>query len=122
MIRRPPRSTLFPYTTLFRSLDGHARHVYDAHDIAVLLGEERHRTRRDGFLVFHLTGGDGQVRPDVAVHFLLDPGEGRGVHGPLVRGVEAQPLRGHDRALLAGAGAAAPAPRRVAPARPPVGP
>src|SRR6266404_7360191 len=28
MIRRPPRSTLFPYTTLFRSaLDGRARHV-----------------------------------------------------------------------------------------------
>src|SRR3712207_7291699 len=26
MIRRPPRSTLFPYTTLFRSLDG-ARHL-----------------------------------------------------------------------------------------------
>src|SRR2546430_10413501 len=25
MIRRPPRSTLFPYTTLFRSLDRHAR-------------------------------------------------------------------------------------------------
>src|SRR5256885_4140831 len=23
MIRRPPRSTLFPYTTLFRSLDGY---------------------------------------------------------------------------------------------------
>src|SRR3712207_8907573 len=23
MIRRPPRSTLFPYTTLFRSNDGH---------------------------------------------------------------------------------------------------
>src|SRR3989449_6875785 len=23
MIRRPPRSTLFPYTTLFRSVDGH---------------------------------------------------------------------------------------------------
>src|SRR3712207_9169769 len=28
MIRRPPRSTLFPYTTLFRSrcLDGHGAH------------------------------------------------------------------------------------------------
>src|SRR3989442_4650439 len=26
MIRRPPRSTLFPYTTLFRSLDGPWRH------------------------------------------------------------------------------------------------
>src|SRR3712207_7066643 len=25
MIRRPPRSTLFPYTTLFRSLDTHGR-------------------------------------------------------------------------------------------------
>src|SRR2546430_8933411 len=25
MIRRPPRSTLFPYTTLFRSCDGAAR-------------------------------------------------------------------------------------------------
>src|SRR2546422_6068946 len=25
MIRRPPRSTLFPYTTLFRSRGGHAR-------------------------------------------------------------------------------------------------
>src|SRR2546422_3428018 len=24
MIRRPPRSTLFPYTTLFRSFDDHA--------------------------------------------------------------------------------------------------
>src|SRR5205809_5748597 len=27
MIRRPPRSTLFPYTTLFRSDDGEARFV-----------------------------------------------------------------------------------------------
>src|SRR5258705_4215788 len=26
MIRRPPRSTLFPYTTLFRSLERHVRH------------------------------------------------------------------------------------------------
>src|SRR5256885_10948699 len=25
MIRRPPRSTLFPYTTLFRSVNGRAR-------------------------------------------------------------------------------------------------
>src|SRR3712207_8843975 len=32
MIRRPPRSTLFPYTTLFRSFDLHAEH-----DLAVLV-------------------------------------------------------------------------------------
>src|SRR2546422_3646832 len=27
MIRRPPRSTLFPYTTLFRSIDDHQQDV-----------------------------------------------------------------------------------------------
>src|SRR2546429_8608381 len=27
MIRRPPRSTLFPYTTLFRSVERHRRHL-----------------------------------------------------------------------------------------------
>src|SRR5439155_20058202 len=34
MIRRPPRSTLFPYTTLFRSV-----HVHRLHDRAVLVGD-----------------------------------------------------------------------------------
>src|SRR3712207_7266518 len=29
MIRRPPRSTLFPYTTLFRSADGVDRELQD---------------------------------------------------------------------------------------------
>src|SRR5258708_24634455 len=28
MIRRPPRSTLFPYTTLFRSLSSHPREAW----------------------------------------------------------------------------------------------
>src|SRR2546430_4963345 len=34
MIRRPPRSTLFPYTTLFRSVcaDAHERAVAEAHE------------------------------------------------------------------------------------------
>src|SRR2546421_8360968 len=35
MIRRPPRSTLFPYTTLFRSLERH-----DFGDVGVV-GDER---------------------------------------------------------------------------------
>src|SRR5260221_6420107 len=34
MIRRPPRSTLFPYTTLFRSVD---------HHLLQLLAEPQHR-------------------------------------------------------------------------------
>src|SRR5256885_5235593 len=32
MIRRPPRSTLFPYTTLFRSEHRHPPLAVDAHD------------------------------------------------------------------------------------------
>src|SRR5256885_12240569 len=38
MIRRPPRSTLFPYTTLFRSLVRHRRREPDA-----LAGDHRRR-------------------------------------------------------------------------------
>src|SRR5689334_24124195 len=33
MIRRPPRSTLFPYTTLFRSDDAVARRAAAQHDV-----------------------------------------------------------------------------------------
>src|SRR3712207_7353022 len=38
MIRRPPRSTLFPYTTLFRSSDGTARGTTLVKDINTLPG------------------------------------------------------------------------------------
>src|SRR2546422_5996042 len=43
MIRRPPRSTLFPYTTLFRSIHGGLRYLeqYDFH-----LVREASRERR----------------------------------------------------------------------------
>src|SRR2546421_6163952 len=37
MIRRPPRSTLFPYTTLFRSL------IADAYDALIALPRDLHR-------------------------------------------------------------------------------
>src|SRR2546422_7275591 len=60
MIRRPPRSTLFPYTTLFRSLAELARGLVTgaAHEAAVarlffiqshedLLDEESRKTARD---------------------------------------------------------------------------
>src|SRR3989449_9759535 len=38
MIRRPPRSTLFPYTTLFRSLEGREHLVTQVEDDALLKG------------------------------------------------------------------------------------
>src|SRR5256885_2500613 len=37
MIRRPPRSTLFPYTTLFRSIREDRRHLNTTSDSEVLL-------------------------------------------------------------------------------------
>src|SRR3712207_8418702 len=48
MIRRPPRSTLFPYTTLFRS--GRGR-------LVVVRRPHRHHV--------HAAGEEGQPRPDV---------------------------------------------------------
>src|SRR2546426_3244360 len=42
MIRRPPRSTLFPYTTLFRSLAVHRR------DTVKPVGRRRRRQRPEG--------------------------------------------------------------------------
>src|SRR5258705_7777609 len=55
MIRRPPRSTLFPYTTLFRSLEQrHAekgqreQEARAAPDRAQVLAKARNRERREG--------------------------------------------------------------------------
>src|SRR5882762_1455589 len=47
MIRRPPRSTLFPYTTLFRSAQGHPAHLaaWKPHG---LFGNEDHRRGNHG--------------------------------------------------------------------------
>src|SRR2546422_7447590 len=47
MIRRPPRSTLFPYTTLFRS--PHARHA-DREVRLLVLGELLHLAGRHDLL------------------------------------------------------------------------
>src|SRR5256885_5830561 len=57
MIRRPPRSTLFPYTTLFRSLDVLAEPVGE-HTCSRRAGEMRRaltqRARLAGALRHHL--------------------------------------------------------------------
>src|SRR3712207_7576479 len=55
MIRRPPRSTLFPYTTLLRSVrpveqQRHGRR--DREPARVLLGGVRHREGGDGIGAF----------------------------------------------------------------------
>src|SRR3712207_8750613 len=47
MIRRPPRSTLFPYTTLFRSLTHAMRTAMEdgVREYRFLRGRERHKLR-----------------------------------------------------------------------------
>src|SRR5262245_64184555 len=45
ILRRPPRSTLFPYTTLFRSLSGDKKRL-EAHVDAGLFPREGQRLRR----------------------------------------------------------------------------
>src|SRR5438874_4788207 len=47
MIRRPPRSTLFPYTTLFRSRGGPAR----GDDLPAELGESAREVVEPGLVV-----------------------------------------------------------------------
>src|SRR5438309_2408761 len=46
MIRRPPRSTLFPYTTLFRSLTGTVTPDLTERHLAWALARVRHRLDR----------------------------------------------------------------------------
>src|SRR3712207_8570087 len=50
MIRRPPRSTLFPYTTLFRSIMGAGL----GNDVA-LMTDGRFSGGSHGFIVGHIT-------------------------------------------------------------------
>src|SRR2546427_6940574 len=51
MIRRPPRSTLFPYTTLFRSVEAHGTGTAlgDPIEIAALTQAFRASTQRRGY-------------------------------------------------------------------------
>src|SRR2546426_7238224 len=56
MIRRPPRSTLFPYTTLFRSLrarlaDARRERLVHVNDVAAHVGDgDQMRDRVEGIL------------------------------------------------------------------------
>src|SRR3712207_8988188 len=59
MIRRPPRSTLFPYTTLFRTRDTGERRVRLQAGDESFRAAGRGASRRDRAIVF-LCGGSGR--------------------------------------------------------------
>src|SRR3989442_4852104 len=60
MIRRPPRSTLFPYTTLFRSLD---RAAIQKEAMGALLAVAQGTQQEPRFIVLEYRGGGGDAAP-----------------------------------------------------------
>src|SRR3989475_9747165 len=99
MIRRPPRSTLFPYTTLFRSGRGGKRRAQLAQQAAQeaagpaaswrIAGPPH---RRDGILLRFVVEGhrghDGQIAPRVVV--AVEEGELLLAVGGIVGGIEVE--------------------------------
>src|SRR3989441_4823301 len=70
MIRRPPRSTLFPYTTLFRSLRA-ARRRGDRHDAGGIRGRDGARNRQAGPHRQSL-GSEARLKPLLPQHGRYD--------------------------------------------------
>src|SRR2546429_4486935 len=77
MIRRPPRSTLFPYTTLFRSMKSHLARMKKHGNIgayAIELGIHSNsfynevRSSFDGVIDMKLDEMDGELRRFVRVY------------------------------------------------------
>src|SRR3712207_9346805 len=110
MIRRPPRSTLFPYTTLFRSLAG----AVGADDADLGAGEERQGdVVEDHLVAVRLARTDHRV--DVLGHWGFEPsvrsraGAGRAA----VARLRPHPLRSRLRSSQSGRVTPASAPPRA---------
>src|SRR5256886_17669032 len=110
MIRRPPRSTLFPYTTLFRSID--ASHLSESHPSMEALQEVQlstsnfsaefgrvagglvNLTSRSGSSAFHGSGYEYLTNEALGAGQPLTDG-GNGLHARPVN-------RGHDFGFTSG--------------------
>src|SRR2546429_1396458 len=68
MIRRPPRSTLFPYTTLFRSVVARQERVDELRDDRILVP---HDAREQGGAVLEQAD---EVLPQLVLHRAVDAG------------------------------------------------
>src|SRR2546425_4088031 len=94
MIRRPPRSTLFPYTTLFRSVE-EVLPLPDHAQVAVVDDGDLDRRAFDGaggqLLVGHLEAAVAVDRPDLLVRdaeLRTHRGGHRVAHGAEAAGVD----------------------------------
>src|SRR6266542_6914658 len=91
MIRRPPRSTLFPYTTLFRSAPGSVRHRPAAE-----LGP---RTRHRGRVVPATPETEEGVLSEIRMSEIMSANRDRGARGGPMLVARRWSLRGGKRHL-----------------------
>src|SRR5260370_28235246 len=91
MIRRPPRSTLFPYTTLFRSLEGNPA-ITGEEDLDPAVGFDRVDEKLPGLIVEHPLAEAAHLPAGNAQHAEHD------VHGG--REVLAEPLLASEEEVV----------------------
>src|SRR2546426_2173830 len=73
MIRRPPRSTLFPYTTLFRSPARHAHRGRVREAVGLRRGDREHQRAQVGIAAAHRVGESGGIRSEEHTSELQSP-------------------------------------------------
>src|SRR2546428_12717272 len=88
MIRRPPRSTLFPYTTLFRSVDQEAnaavRDLLDGGDDFVAERSELRVNHQDSVRRSEEHTSELQSRSDLVCRLLLEKKKNQHHHHPQI--------------------------------------
>ena len=89
-----------PHMRAAAQLLGEAADADHAHGVAVLLVEQCRRTIRDRIGVRHDPCRDRRTAPDRTIHDRLDLGALHGGHRTMMREVEAQAIRTHQRARL----------------------
>src|SRR5260370_39020940 len=73
MIRRPPRSTLFPYTTLFRSIGEIAREYVRSPDRTLVVSPDNESRREINQHIHRAMQEEGKVSGEEhRVHVLID--------------------------------------------------
>src|SRR3712207_9166185 len=103
MIRRPPRSTLFPYTTLFRSLAARALVTRRTDTVALVISESEDRLFGEPFfagVVRGISAGVGAAGRQLVLALTAEPDGGRPLDRYLTRqhvdGVLLLSLHGDD--------------------------